>query len=426
MSPDAIELVKAALERIDAWQAATNAFSQIYTDEARAEAARTHPDGRLAGAPVAAKELFDIRGRPTTGCCAAIPPQPAERDATLVALLRDAGAVVIGKTNQHELAAGVTNLESACGPTRNPWDPTRMTGGSSGGSAIAVATGIVRISLVSDTGGSARIPAAFCGTWGLKATTGALPTEGMMPLAPELDCPGLLAGSLDDLGLGWELLIGERDRGRTPAAVGVLRGGRWERCQVEVHAAVERAADRLRDAGVRVREIDGSALDDAHHVWNRIVWPSFSERYGGLIGSPALGSGTAALLRWGSTHRDERPGAFTRAEAIGGWFGRTFEEVDLLLTATTPYVAPTIGVAEIDLGDGSTMDVERGGPSWFTTTANVAGLPALTVPFSTSTEKLPIGVQLIGPPHAENALLTAGEILRPPGSAPPRPAVPQR
>ncbi|MGA9160616.1 MAG: amidase [Actinomycetota bacterium] len=425
MSPDATD-VDAALEGIDAWQAATNAFSQIYADEARAEAARALPDGRLAGAPVAVKELFDIRGRPTTGCCAAIAPGPAERDATLVARLRDAGAVVIGKTNQHELAAGVTNLESACGPTRNPWDPTRMTGGSSGGSAAAVATGIVPISLVSDTGGSARIPAAFCGTWGLKPTTGALPTEGMMPLAPELDCPGLLAGSLDDLGLGWEVLIGERDRGRTPAAVGVLRGGRWDRCQVEVHAAVERAADRVRDAGLKVREIDGSALDDAHHVWNRIVWPSFSERYTALIGSPALGPGTGALLRWGSTHRDQRPGALTRAEAIRGWFGRTFEDVELLLTATTPYVAPAIGVAEIDLSDGSTMDADRGGPSWFTTAANVAGIPALTVPFSTSADGLPIGVQLIGPVHSEGPLLAAAQILRPSGSELPRPAVPER
>jgi aspartyl-tRNA(Asn)/glutamyl-tRNA(Gln) amidotransferase subunit A len=225
--------VDAALEGIDAWQERTNAFAQVFADEARADA-ELDRKGPLAGVPIAVKDLFDVRGHPTTGCCAAIPPIPAERDATLVARLRDAGAIVIGKTNQHELAAGVTNLESACGPTRNPWDPTRISGGSSGGSAVAIATGIVPISLVSDTGGSARIPAAFCGTWGLKPTNGSLPTEGMMPLAPEMDCPGLLAASLEDLRLAWEVVAGKRDPGRPPHTVGVLLNGRWARCHVDI------------------------------------------------------------------------------------------------------------------------------------------------------------------------------------------------
>ena len=217
----ALERVNAALQGIDVWQERTNAFAQVLADEARAEAADVGTDGRLAGVPIAVKDLFDVRGHPTTGCCAAIASEPAERDAALVTRLRDEGAIVIGKTNQHELAAGVTNLESACGPTRNPWDPTRITGGSSGGSAAAVAAGIVPISLVSDTGGSARIPAAFCGTWGLKPTQGRLSTEGMMPLAPEMDCPSLLAGSLEDLRLGWDVLVADRPIGRPAPSVGV-------------------------------------------------------------------------------------------------------------------------------------------------------------------------------------------------------------
>ena len=126
----------------------------MFADEARADAAVDRA-GPFAGVPIAVKDLFDVRGHPTTGCCAAIPPEPTERDATLVERLRDAGAIVVGTTNMHELAAGVTGLESSRGPTRNPRDPTRISGGSSGGSAIAVATGIVPISLVSDTGGSA-------------------------------------------------------------------------------------------------------------------------------------------------------------------------------------------------------------------------------------------------------------------------------
>lgn len=416
--------VDAALERIDAWQEQTNAYSQVFADEARADA-ELDRDGPLAGVPIAVKDLFDVRGHPTTGCCAAIPSEPAERDATLVARLRDAGAIVIGKTNQHELAAGVTNLESACGPTRNPWDPTRISGGSSGGSAVAVATGIVPISLVSDTGGSARIPAAFCGTWGLKPTNGRLPTEGMMSLAPEMDCPGLLAGSFDDLRLGWEVLAGRPNDRTGLSVVGLLRGGRWERCALEIKAAVGQAAERLRDPGVQVRDVDGSALDEVHRVWNRLAWPPFAERYGGLTGHPSFGAGVASLLEWGSVHREELPRARVGAERIGGWFADAFERVDLFLAATTPYVAPSIDAREVDLGDGSTMDVHRGGPSWHTTAANVAGLPALSVPFATSSEGLPIGVQLIAPPNREDLLFAAAEVLRPAVELP-RPPDPQR
>jgi Asp-tRNA(Asn)/Glu-tRNA(Gln) amidotransferase A subunit family amidase len=418
--------VAAALEGIDAWQERTNAFAQVFADEARAAAADVGTDGRLAGLPIAVKDLFDVRGHPTTGCCAAIPSEPAERDATLVARLRDAGAIVIGKTNQHELAAGVTNLESACGPTRNPWDPTRISGGSSGGSAVAVATGIVPISLVSDTGGSARIPAAFCGTWGLKPTQGRLSTEGMMSLAPAMDCPALLAGSFDDLRLGWEVLEGQPNDRTAPSVVGLLRGGRWERCALEIKAAVGQAAERFRDTGVEVREVDGSALDDVHRVWNRLAWPPFAERYGGLTGNLSLGAGVASLLDWGSTHRDELPGARSRAEQIRSWFGAAFERVDLFLAATTPYIAPPIDAREVDLGDGSTMDVHRGGPSWHTTAANVAGLPTMSVPFATSSEGLPIGVQLIGRANAEDALLATAEILGTWGDEPRRPAVARR
>ena len=417
--------VDAALERIDAWQGRTNAFAQVFADEARADA-ELDREGPLAGVPIAVKDLFDVRGHPTTGCCAAIAPMPAERDAALVARLRDAGAIVIGKTNQHELAAGVTNLESACGPTRNPWDPTRISGGSSGGSAVAVAAGIVPISLVSDTGGSARIPAAFCGTWGLKPTNGRLPTEGMMSLAPEMDCPGLLAGSFDDLRLGWEVLAGRPNDRTGLSVVGLLRGGRWERCALEIKAAVGQAAGRFRDTGVEVRDVDGPALDDVHRVWNRLAWPPFAERYGGLTGNPSLGAGAASLLLWGSTHRDELLDARARAERIRGWFDDAFHRVDLFLAATTPYVAPPIDAGEVDLGDGTTIDVHRGGPSWHTTAANVAGLPALSVPFAASSEGLPIGVQLIGRANAEDALLAAAELLGPSDDELRWPAVPRR
>ena len=412
----------AALERAAAWQPRTNAFVEIYEDQARSEAAAVDQEdaGPLAGIPLAIKDLFDVRGHPTTGCCAAIAPGPAERDAALVERLRAAGAIVVGKTNMHELAAGVTNLESSRGPTRNPWDPSRMTGGSSGGSAAAVASGVVPLGLVSDTGGSARIPAAMCGAWGLKVTHGRLPLEGMMPLAPEMDCAGLIADSLDVLREGFGALAGVTSDAAAPARVGVLRGGRWDRCSVEVRDAQAAAADRL---GVGVRDVDGSELDDVHHVWNRIAWPSFGERFTHLMHDPALGAGTAAVIRWGLHHRDDRPEAMARAERIRAWFSDTFERVDQLLTATTPYVAPGLDATEVELGDGTTMDGHRGGPAWFTTAANVAGLPALSVPFAWSNDGLPIGVQLIASRDHEAALFAGGAVLVPDGSE--RPPLPE-
>ena len=247
-----------------------------------------------------------------------------------------------------------------------------------------------------------------------------------MPLAPEMDCPGLLAGSLVDLRLGWEVVADRPNDGTAPSVVGLLRGGRWERCALEIRTAIQQVSERFRDTGLEVRDVDGSSLDDVHRVWNRLAWPPCAERYGGLTGDPSLGAGIASLLAWGSAHRDELPDARARAERIRGWFAGAFDRVDLFLTATTPYVAPPIEAREVDLGDGSTMDVHRGGPSWFTTAANVAGLPALTIPFSTSNGGLPIGVQLIAPPDGEDALFAAAEILRPSGGGLARPAVPRR
>lgn len=396
-----------ALDLARVWQPTTNAFDDLFGDAADVDAS----DGPLGGVPIAIKALFDVRGHPTTGCCGAVRAGPATRDAALVERLRAAGAIVIGTTNMHELAAGVTNLESSIGPTRNPWDPSRMTGGSSGGSAAAAASGVVPLGLVSDTGGSARIPASFCGVWGLKASLGRLPLDGMMPLAPEMDCAGLIAGSLDDLRAGFRAVAGHLGAEPAPARIGVLRGGRWDRGIVEARAAVDDAASHLGSHGAQVRDVDGSELDDVHDVWNRIAWPSFADLYANLADDPQLGPGCAAMIRWGRDHRDEQRDALARGERIKTWFVGIFDEVDLLVTATTPYAAPALGATEVDLGDGTTMDVLRGGPAWFTTAANVAGLPAASVPLAWTDEHLPIGVQLIGPPDGEAALLSGAGLL---------------
>ena len=174
-----VEVLERALLRAEHWDLVSNLFSMLHAEQAQEvarerqeEATRGELRGPLHGVPVAVKDLFDVEGWETTGCCRAYRGSMAERDAGAVARLRAAGAVIIGKTNMHELAAGGTNAVSACGACRNPWDPSRISGGSSGGSAAAAAARVVPLALGTDTGGSVRIPASMCGTVGLKTTFG--------------------------------------------------------------------------------------------------------------------------------------------------------------------------------------------------------------------------------------------------------------
>src|SRR5437763_166271 len=212
-----VELAERAIGRAEAWQPFTNAFSQLWPDEALEAARALDASPRrnaspLCGVPIAVKDLYDVAGHETSGCCEAYRGTVADADATIITRLRRAGIVMVGKTNQHELAAGGTNTVSACGAARNPWDASRMTGGSSGGSAAVVAAGVVPIALGSDTGGSIRIPASLCGTFGLKPTSGRFPLDGVMPLAPSMDCPGPMAATAGDLVLALDAM------GASPAA----------------------------------------------------------------------------------------------------------------------------------------------------------------------------------------------------------------
>src|SRR4051794_4417441 len=278
-----VELVQRSLSRVQQWQDPTNAITQLLYGAGLEEARRIEglvaagePVGPLAGVPVAVKDLFDVAGHDSTGCSLAYVGNRASTDAAVVRRLRAAGAIVVGKTNMHELAAGATNLVSACGPTANPWDLSRITGGSSGGSGAAVAAGIVPIALGSDTGGSIRIPASFCGIGGLKPTHGALPMDGVMPLAPSMDCVGPMAGSVEDLVLAWDALAGP-DGGApasatAPVRVGVLGGWFLDRIQPEVVEGVRAAARTLERLGIEVESVDGSGIEDALKTWTDLAW----------------------------------------------------------------------------------------------------------------------------------------------------------
>src|SRR5258708_24155593 len=212
-----VELVDAAIAAAAKLQDSCNAFTQMMFDEARERAvqlADLDPIGPLHGVPIAVKDLYDVAGYQTTGCCAAyLDRPPAVEDSAVATRLRGAGAIFIGKTNQHELACGATSQVSCFGPVLNPHDPTRIPGGSSGGSAAAVAARVVIMAMGSDTGGSIREPAAMCGVTGLKPTHGSVSLRGAMPMIPAFDSGGPLAGAGGDCTEGPRLVARYDDGG---------------------------------------------------------------------------------------------------------------------------------------------------------------------------------------------------------------------
>lgn len=411
-----VEAVELSLQRIEATQPVTNAFSQRRPEEAIREAraladtlARGAEAGPLAGVPVAVKDLFDVAGWETTGCCAGYAGRVARRDAEAVRRLRTAGAVVVGKTNQHELGAGATNLVSASGPTRNPWDPARLTGGSSGGSGAAVASRCVPLALGTDTGGSIRIPASMCGVSGLKPTYGEVSVDGVMPLASSMDTVGPLAAAVEDVALAFTVLTGR------PIEIAAIRDVRLGVPEVfvtparaDVAASVESVASTLQDAGAKVLRV--GALDYDPEDWSRLAWRELFEAHGDLLARPgSLGRPTRRFLERGrDTAASELEAARARVARLRRDFDRALASADVLVAPATPFPAPFADQVEVSMGDGRTMDVLRGAISVLTRPVNLAGLPALAVPSGFSPEGMPLGVQLIGRPGGEQTLLGLG------------------
>jgi len=416
-----VELVTDAIRSLQDWQPVTNAMSQLFADEAL-DAARALPDrpiGALHGIPVLIKELFDVAGHETTGCCDAFTGNVAPADAFVVHQLRAAGAIIVGKANMHELAASGTNHISSCGPTHNPWAPERLTGGSSGGSAAAVATRSVPFALGTDTAGSIRVPSSFCGTVGLKPTHGRLPMSGAMPLSPSLGCVGPMAASVEDVALGYAVLANEPNQlATTTDSVRGMRIGRVfegyfaELIQPAVRDALDAAAEVLAAAGATLVE---SALPDivgALHTWGNIAWPEFSVAYPNLD-LDRVGQQIVGHYRYGQQlSATERSLAHKHATRIQAAFAAALHDVDALLLPATPYPAPLFTDNEIDLGHGQSLNVFRGGPVWFTCPIDIALLPALSLPTGFDRDGLPLGIQLVGRFAAEWTLLRIGRAFQ--------------
>ncbi len=414
--------VESALAAADRLQPVLNAFTILLHDEAR-ESARIADEqvrsggsrGPLHGVPVAVKDLYDLAGTVTSGCSRAyLSNPPATKDAAAVAALRAAGAIVIGKTNMHELAFGASNTISCFGPANNPWDAERMPGGSSGGSAAAVAARIVGAALGSDTGGSIRIPSSFCGTTGLKVSAGLLPLTGVLPMSPSLDTPGAIAGDAVDLAIVHGVLSGE-DVSMHPSrpaealrSIGLPTDGFFRGVDPEIEAAVRAAAEVFAADGVEIRDVPAPWAGDAYEAWLVPALAEFARAHAPLLERlDDLDPHIQMIIQAGAavTAEDER-GARDRATAARNGYAATMAEVQILITPTTPYVAARHDDTTISFG-GVEWNVALGEQSHNTRPFSTLGVPAVSVPCGATSTGLPIGLQLSGRPGAEHLLLAA-------------------
>jgi Asp-tRNA(Asn)/Glu-tRNA(Gln) amidotransferase A subunit family amidase len=407
--------MREALAALDIAQPSLNAATVIRADAALAEAAdcdRRAPSARgpLHGVPVMVKDLFDVAGLPTTGGCAAYEGRVARHDSAVVRALRQAGAIVIAKANQHELGAGATGLVSCFGAALHPADRSRVTGGSSSGSAVAVAGGIVPLAIGSDTGGSIRIPSSFCGLTGLRTTPGRVSLQGAQPMSPGYDTAGPIALTAHQCAIAFAALAVARPRPADPLAglrIGLPRPY-FRLCHADTAGAVEGAAAAFARLGARVAWTDGPSVDRRFSGF-RHVWADVAHHHRDVWGDPRVSADVAALIERGRRMTGlEYADSRAHAEQVRREMLRAFRDVDLLLMPSTPYPAPRIDDEEVVV-DGGTVDVHRGGPSVLTVPVNLAGVPAVSFPVGTGSEGLPLGAQLVGPPGDDELLLAVVE-----------------
>ncbi|HEY5618273.1 MAG TPA: amidase [Vicinamibacterales bacterium] len=414
-----VEVVEACLRRVEADDPKLNAFICVMKDEARRQAAEADRElasgrdrGPLQGVPVAVKDLIDIEGLPTTAASRVREGHVAAADAPVVARLRRAGAILIGKTNLHEFAYGTTSEDSAFGPVRNPHDPSRSPGGSSGGSAVAVAAGMALAALGTDTGGSIRIPAAACGTTGLKPTYGEVPVDGIVPLSRSLDHVGPFARSVTDAWLVYRALIGATEHSTPHAApmsglrLGLPRGYFCDLLDDEVRARFEESVARLQQAGARVEEIDIPHAARTPAVYTHVHAAEGSEYHATMLDAAGDRYTPTVRLRLEMGRyilAEDYIRAQNAREALRREVDRAISDRDALILPTLPIPAPPIG-AESVVVNGASEPV-RALMLRCTQLFNVTGHPALSMPCGSTSQGLPCGLQLVGRRFETEALL---------------------
>ena len=399
-------------ERIAALNPALNAFITTFEEDALAQARILDDElrhgqsrGPLHGRTISIKDLIDVKGSPTTAASRVRAGHVAADDARVVTRLRESGAVIIGKCNLHELALGTTSDESAFGAVHNPHDQSRSPGGSSGGSAAAVAAGMGWASIGTDTGGSIRIPAAACGVVGLKPTFGEIPTTGVVPLSVSLDHVGPLARTVRDAWTIYAALAGATPPPESAEPVEQLRLGKlggyfMEKLDGDVRRRFEEALDRLQAAGAAIVDIELGRGPDIATTYLNVVLPEAYAYYAESIErTPGLFSkGTRERLELGRRiSRDDYMTAQSDRASLRGAVDAALAGCDALILPTVPLPAQKIGAMSTTID--SIEEPLRPLTLRLTQLFNLTGHPAISLPSGETSDGMPCGLQLVGRRH---------------------------
>ena len=445
-----LEAVESSLQRIELLDRSVGAFREVFHERATSEARRRSDElarggwaGPLHGVPVAIKELFDVEGG--LGCYGStiLADRISPADGAAVARWRDAGAIVVGTTRSHEFGWGITTQHATLGSTLNPWNTDRVPGGSSGGSAAALAVGMVPLALGSDTGGSIRIPACFCGVAGIKPTYGRVAKRGAVSLAPSLDHPGPLARTVPDLAIGLSVMAGfdASDPSTLPdpppsdsvraslvgLRVGLVADLHPRALREDHQARFDAATEAMSEAGARLvrlgfpgaQEIRPTfatiQMAEAHHTHSSVmgIFPHRASEYGADVRGRLEMSAAITLADYLSARETTR--------TLRHRFARLFDEVDVVVTPITAGGPSTTSEPDIS-SDGSGEAPFRDVVMDYTVAQDLFGLPVCAVPNGLDRDGLPVGVQLTGPALSENAVMDAAagvaEVLGTPGFPP--------
>ena len=426
------EAVQDALDRIERDDPAFNSFITVRGEEALAEADALGPaTGPLHGVPVGVKDVIDVAGTRTTAASKVLADNVAAADATVVARLRAAGAVVVGKLNTHEFAWGASTTSEAFGPARNPWDRERICGGSSGGSGAAVAGGLVPGALGTDTAGSVRIPAALCGVTGIRPSTGRVPNRGVIPVSWTYDTVGPLARTAEDCALLLDAVAGHDpgDASATeapaePCTPGLENGVEGLRIGVVAHlleevpldprvgAAVEEAIAELGRLGAQVERVEAPYLRRAEVAQQLVMLPEAAEAHLPWLRTRLAdyGQDVRARLLAGLLLPASAPITGQRARrALAVEARPLFDRFDLLASPEMPIVAPRIGEDPVDVG-GQELPY-RLSLIPFNSPWSCLGLPTASVPCGL-VHGLPVGLALTGRRLGEATVLRAAHAFQ--------------
>jgi aspartyl-tRNA(Asn)/glutamyl-tRNA(Gln) amidotransferase subunit A len=374
------------------------------------------PAGFLGGLPIVVKDLMAVKGFPLTGGTRSRPPSRPEEDATAVARLRARGACIVGLTNLHELAYGITSANPHFGAVTNPRVPDRTPGGSSGGTAAAIAAGIVAAGVGTDTAGSVRIPAACCGVVGFKPSYDAVPRDGALDLAPTLDHLGPLGARVSDCARLFAAMLG-MDRipdwqwgGLQGVRLARLRGYFEEPLDAAVESALTQAVAALRKAGASVEDLALPGIADAAAIQFHTICAEASATHADILDSRGLGEDVRARLAIGRF----LPGFwYVKAQRMRSALVRSMEtafaKVDFWVAPTLRTPPPPVGATEVSIGN--IQYPLHTALTQLTMPFNLSGLPAISIPWGTSKEGIPLAVQLVGRRGSDWSLLALADVL---------------